>query len=137
MSFSYFIFSQYYTRSRVLSPIPSRIFVDRVTIFSLSPMQHLRWSLMWQKKGKSWELFLNVFTESFVLNPTLKHIDKFRLHVQNQQKNTSTTCQIYSQLSNIFRVNNKDTRTMSGASVVKFENISHYILLLLLLNSNK
>ena len=93
---------------------------------------------MTKKKGKSWELLLNVFTESFVLNPTLKHIGQFRLHVQNQQKkNTSTTCQIYSKLSNIFKVNNKDTRTMSGAFVVKFENISHYILLLLLLNSNK
>ena len=40
-------------------------------------------------------------------------------------------------MSNIFKVNNKDTRTTSGASVVNFEHISHFILLLLLLNSNK
>ena len=30
-----------------------RIFVDHVTLFNLSPMQHLRWSSLWQKKN-SW-----------------------------------------------------------------------------------
>ena len=40
-------------------------------------------------------------------------------------------------MSNIFKVKNKDTRTMSGASFVNFEHILHYILLLSLLNSNK
>ena len=61
---------------------------------------------MTKKKGKSWELLLNVFTESFVLNPTLKHIGKFRLHVQNQQKKSLVqrvryiqSYQIYSKLT--------------------------------------
>ena len=40
-------------------------------------------------------------------------------------------------VSNIFKVNNKDTRTTSGASVVNFEHISHFTLQLILLNSNK
>ena len=38
---------------------------------------------------------------------------------------------------NIFIVNNKDTRTMSGTFIVNFEHISLFILLLLLVNSNK
>ena len=37
----------------------------------------------------------------------------------------------------LFTVNNKDTRTMSGVSIVNFEHISHFILLLILPNSNK
>ena len=40
-------------------------------------------------------------------------------------------------MSNIFKVNNKDSRAISGASTVNFEHISHFILPLLLLNSNK
>ena len=32
-------------------------------------------------------------------------------------------------LWNILKVNNKDTRTMSGTSIVNFEHISHSILL--------
>ena len=43
------------------------------------------------------------------------------------KKNTWTTCQVYS----------KNDRTTSGASIVNFEHISHFILLLILLNSNK
>ena len=39
-------------------------------------------------------------------------------------------------MANIFKVNNKDTRTMSGASLVNFEHILHFILLSLLLNLN-
>ena len=34
-------------------------------------------------------------------------------------------------MSNIFKVNNKDTRTKSGAAVVNFEHNSHFILLLI------
>ena len=37
-------------------------------------------------------------------------------------------------LSNIFKVNNKDTRTMPATSIVNFEHILVFILLLLLLN---
>ena len=40
-------------------------------------------------------------------------------------------------MSNIIKVDNKDTRTMPGASIVNYEHISHFILLLLLLNANK
>ena len=40
-------------------------------------------------------------------------------------------------MSNMFTVNNKDTRTMSVTTIVNFEHISHFILLLLLLDSNK
>ena len=29
-------------------------------------------------------------------------------------------------MSNIFKVNNKDTRTTSGASIANFEHISHF-----------
>ena len=39
-------------------------------------------------------------------------------------------------MANIFKVNNKDTKTMSGASLVNFEHILHFILLSLLLNLN-
>ena len=62
-----------------------RIFVDHAGIFSSSPMQHLRWSYLWQKIGNSWKLLLTVVIAIFILNvtrlldPTLKHIDKFRL----------------------------------------------------------
>ena len=40
-------------------------------------------------------------------------------------------------MSNIFKVNKKDKRTTSGVSVANFALISHFILLLILLNSNK
>ena len=82
-------------------PISVRIFANHVLIFSLSPMQHLRWSFV-TKIGNSWKLLLTIVTESFLLN---------------------------------VKVNNKDNRTMSGASVVNFRLILHLILLLLL-NSN-
>ena len=39
--------------------------------------------------------------------------------------------------SNVFKVNNKDTRIIYVASLVNFEHILHFIILLLLLNSNK
>ena len=35
-------------------------------------------------------------------------------------------------MSNIFKVNNKDTRTASGASIVIFEHISKFILLFII-----
>ena len=38
---------------------------------------------------------------------------------------------------NIFKVNKKDIKTMCGASIVNFEHISHFILLLTLLNLSK
>ena len=41
-----------------------------------------------------------------------------------------------SNLFKLFKVNNKDTRMASGASVVDYEHISQFILMLLL-NSNK
>ena len=32
----------------------------------------------------------------------------------------------YNNISNIFKVNNKDTRAVSGASLVNFEYMSHF-----------
>ena len=49
----------------------------------------------------------------------------------SQKKPPRTRCQIYSKLAI------KTTETTSGASIVNFENISHFILMLLLLNSNR
>ena len=43
----------------------------------------------------------------------------------------------WNNVSNIFKVNHKDTRAMFGASIINFEHISHFILLSLLLNSKK
>ena len=73
-----------------------------------------------------------------LLDTTLKDInlDFFRaikysiwhLHIQTHQKNLSRN------VSNIFSVNNEHTSTMSVPSIVNFEYISHFILLLLLLN---
>ena len=40
-------------------------------------------------------------------------------------------------MSNIFKVNKKDTRKTFGASVIKFKQISRFILLLLLLHLKK
>ena len=50
------------------------------------------------------------------------------LHVQNQQKRHPN------KMSNIIKVKNKDARTTSGNSIVNFEHILHFILLLSLLN---
>ena len=40
-------------------------------------------------------------------------------------------------MPNIFKIKNKDTKTMSGASIVIFEHVSHFILLLVLLSLSK
>ena len=40
-------------------------------------------------------------------------------------------------MPNILKANNKDRTTTSGTSVVNFERISYFILLLALLNSRK
>ena len=40
-------------------------------------------------------------------------------------------------MSNIFKVSNKDTRTTFGAYIANFEQIKPFILLLLLVNTNK
>ena len=111
---------------------------------SSSSMQDLRWSSLWQKIWNSWKLFLTVATESFILHVAgflelTQGIDNFRLrqkysiqqlHVQIQQKKNTKN------VSSISKVNMKDTRT-SVASIVNSDHILHFILLLLLLNSNK
>ena len=94
--------------------IPFRIFEDHVKILSLSPIQQLRCSSLWQEIGNGWKLLLTVVTESFVLNvtclldPTLKCINKFRLRQKSipsdiymfkiSKKHTKTTYQVYSKL---------------------------------------
>ena len=47
---SFLIFSQGCTRSWGVPPMHVRNFVYHVRIFNSSPMQHLRWSSLWQKK---------------------------------------------------------------------------------------
>ena len=39
-------------------------------------------------------------------------------------------------VANIFKVNNQETRMASGASIIDFEHILHFILLLTFLNLN-
>ena len=74
-------------------------------------------------------------------NPNLKCIDKFRLI--NKVFHLPFTCSKYQKrhkndVSNIFRVSNKDTRTTSGTSFVNFNHISLFnLLMVLFLNSNK
>ena len=58
----FFIISQDCSQSGELPPMPFRIFVDHVTIFNSSPMQHLRWSSSWQKKVNGWKVLLTVVT---------------------------------------------------------------------------
>ena len=67
--------------------------MDHVTIFSLIHILcNIEDGALCDKKDNSWELLLNVSTESFFLNVTglvdltLKHIDELRLYVQSQQK---------------------------------------------------
>ena len=62
----------------------------------------------------------------------------WHLHVQSQQKKkTNKQKKHYNNVSNISKVNIKNTSTMSGACIVNFEHISHIIILSLLLNLNK
>ena len=73
-----------------------------------------------------------------LLDATLKDInlDFFKaikysiwhLHIKTHQKNSSRN------MSNIFNVKNEHTSTTSVPSIVNFECILHFILLLLLLN---
>ena len=111
---------------------------------SSSSMQDLRWSSLWQKIWNGWKLFLTVATESFILYVAgflelTQGIDNFRLRqvfhpaitCSNTKKKKNTK-----NVSSISKVNMKDTRT-SVASIVNSEHILHFILLLLLLNSNK
>ena len=75
-----------------------------------------------------------------LLDRTLKCIDKFRL---NQYIIPSTISMITASkkpqknVSHISIINNKDTRTTFGASIVNSEHILHFILLLILSNSDK
>ena len=43
-----------------------------------------------------------------------------------QKKKKKKKKKIARNMSNIFKVNNKDTRTTSGASIANFEHISHF-----------
>ena len=57
----------------------------------------------------------------------------WHLYVQTLQKKTKNTRNVLATL----KVNNEVTRTTSVDSIVNFEHISYFILLLLLLNSKK
>ena len=97
------------------------------------------------KIGNGCKLLLAVVTENFVLNvtrlqnPTMVQIKTIKysnrhLEVQSQQKKQKKH---WNNMSNMFEVNNKYTRTTTGVSIVNLEHIFQCILLLLLLNSNK
>ena len=111
------IFSQGCTGSWRVPLTPFRIFI---TLLNSSSMQHLRWTSLWQKTGKSWKLL--------VFDPAI--------HVQKQQKTKQKKQKKPRNVSFIFNVNNKDTR-MTAASIANFEHILRFILLLLLLTLNK
>ena len=73
--------------------------------------------------GSNWKLLLTflqtfAFNVTWLLHPTLKHTDKFRSNSVKSNRN----------MSNMFKVNNKDTKTMPGAAAVNFEHISHFII---------
>ena len=61
------------------------------------------------------------------------------LLIQSQQKHPppKQTNKKKNNVSNILKVNHKDTKMMPGASTVNFKHILHFILMLSLLNSNK
>ena len=105
------------------------------------PSARSKMESLWQKLGNGWKLLLTVVTESFVLNvtgfldPTLKCID---LDQGNKLLHLPITCSKSAKntLEHV-TVNNTDTRTTSGASIVNFEHILLFILQLMLLNLNK
>ena len=113
------IFSQGCTGSWGVPLTPFRIFI---TLLNSSSMQHLRWTSLWQKNRKKLE------TVSIPSSNTCSKAAKNKTK-QNKKKQTRN-------VSFIFNVNNKDTR-MTAASIVNFEHILHFILLLLLLTLNK
>ena len=128
------------------SMLPFRIFLD-VAIFSSSPMQHLRWSSMWPKKGNSWKPLLTVATESLSLKINFNLVIKYstqHLHLEtlgkknkqtNKQQNNNNNNNNNSNtgnVSNILKVNNKDTRTSRLLPLLTL-NIFHALLLLSLL----
>ena len=106
-----------------------------ITIFRSSSMQHLRWSSLRQKMGDSWKLLLTFVTQNFIVDDSETHRSiqikaiKYsicHLNVNSQQKNPKKH---QNNLSDIFKVKNKVNRMASGAFVVNFENILHFILI--------
>ena len=60
VSFSYF--SKLHSIMGGAFSIPLKIFVGYVTIFNSSPIQHLRWSSLWQKISNVWKPLLTIVT---------------------------------------------------------------------------
>ena len=100
-----------------------------------------------KKIENSQKLLLTVATESFALNVTGfpdMTLENIYLDQGNKIFHPAFTCSNSAKktkktrnMSNIFKVNNnKDTSTMSVASIVNFEHILQFILMLLI-NSNK
>ena len=118
-----------------------RIFVNHITIFNSSAMEHLRWSYLWQKTGKGWNLcwlllccYIFKISNSPPSPQKNKNKQTKKNKKKNKKKNTRTsifTCQVYLQLTI------KTPRTTCGTSIVNFKHIFHFILLLSVLNSNK
>ena len=119
---------------------PHLDFIWSSPILNLSPMQHQRWSSLWQKKC----YWLIVVTYSFYnicdRSDTemhrwiqIKAIEYSICHLHNQIftiKNTGTMCQMNSKWT-------IDTRTTSDSSIVNIEYVLHLILLLIMLNLGK
>ena len=103
------------------SLISCRIFVDQVAIFSSIPKQHLTWSYLWQKIGNSWNIVDCCCQELSLKCDRAPRSDSVA-------KKALETCQVYSKFL---------SSRMSLASLFNFEHISHFILLLLLQNSNR
>ena len=87
-----------------------RIFVNHITIFNSSAMEHLRWSYLWQKTGKGWNLCwlllcCYIFKISNSPHPPKKTKTKKnnkKKQTKKTKKNTRTsifTCQVYLQLT--------------------------------------
>ena len=58
---------------------PFGTFVDYFTVFNSSPNATSKTELLVTKYRQWLETVVTVVTESFILNPTLKSLDKFRL----------------------------------------------------------
>ena len=129
-------FFNFFSKSWRLPPITFRIFVD-VTILTQALYNTYNRALC-QKIVNGQKVLLIVVTR--LLDLILKCIDNFKfrqLSVQSAIYMFKVSKKHYSNMSNIIIVNNKDTRTMSGATFVNFKHILHIILLLILLNLNK
>ena len=131
------MFSQGSTRSWVGGCPPPRYLLEFLWMFqhSIQAMQHLRWSSLWQNSWWQETIIVDCcYVELCIICDRTPRSDTEMHQVQSQQKQLEQYVKYIQHC--IFRVNNKDTRMMSGASIVNFEHVLSFILLILL-NLNK